>query len=156
MQINMGLPNLPRVLAGFPGVGKSTLFRNDPERYADSDSSTFDKANFPANYIEHIQHLLDTTDKTIFVSTHDDVRAALDEAGIQFVLVYPDASLKPAFMERYAGRGSPQPFLDLMHNKFDDFVQQCEDFESSCCNKVKLTEPDQNMQYAMQSLGFKC
>ena len=33
MQINMGLPDLPRVFAGFPGVGKSTLFRDDPERY---------------------------------------------------------------------------------------------------------------------------
>lgn len=156
MQINMGLPDLPRVFAGFPGVGKSTLFRDDPERYADSDSSTFDKANFPANYIEHIKGLLENSSKTIFVSTHQEVRDALAESNIPFVLVYPTAELKPAFMERYAGRGSPQPFLDLMHNKFGDFVQQCEEYEFDKCVKVKLDEPDQNMQYALRQLGIKC
>lgn len=156
MQINMGLTQLPRVLAGFPGVGKSTLFRDNPDAYADSDSSTFDKAGFPANYITHIQNLLDNSDKTIFVSTHEDVRAALDAAGIPFVLVYPDAALKPNFMERYAGRGSPEPFVNLMDARFNMFVKQCDEFESPNCTKFKLTDGEHNMKSAMLSLGYKC
>lgn len=156
MQISLSTAHLPRVLAGFPGVGKSTLFRDNPEAYADSDSSTFDKAGFPANYIAHIQNLLETSDKTIFVSTHQEVRDALAEAVIPFVLVYPDASLKPNFMERYAGRGSPEPFLNLMHNQFEKFVEQCDFYEFDRCIKFKLTDDDQNMKSAMLSLGYKC
>ena len=47
-----------KVICGFPGVGKSTLFKElEDSDYLvlDSDSSTFDKTKFPENYIEHIK-----------------------------------------------------------------------------------------------------
>lgn len=156
MKVSLSVGDMPRVIAGFPGVGKSTLFRENPERYADSDSSTFDKAGFPANYIEHIKHLIETTDKTIFVSTHAAVRQALQEAVIPFALVYPDAELKPAYLERYVGRNSPQAFCDMMSEKFNDFVRECDEFEYDRCTKFKLAESDHNMRTAMQALGFDC
>ena len=50
----------PMLVAGFPGTGKSSYCYRDadymPQGFAtDSDSSKFDKANFPQNYIEHIK-----------------------------------------------------------------------------------------------------
>ena len=42
---------------------------------------------FPKNYIEHIKENIGKVDY-IFVSTHEEVRKALTDAGIEFILVY--------------------------------------------------------------------
>ena len=44
-----------KVYSAFPGVGKTTYFNTTDKNVLDSDSSKFDKKNFPANYIEHIE-----------------------------------------------------------------------------------------------------
>lgn len=128
MEFDLDLNNNPldRVIAGFPGVGKSYLFNNDNEEYADSDSSTFDKADFPANYIRHIVDLLGNTNKTIFVSTHDTVRQALIDNGIGYTLVYPEMGLKDEYLQRYRDRGSPDAFVKMMESKWEEFVSGCE------------------------------
>lgn len=138
------------VISCFPGGGKSTickearklgLFHVDvkkdgelgdlaPEGLVplfDSDSSLFPKEAFPQNYIEHIKGILETyPDVVIMVSSHDNVRAALAEAGIEFVLAYPQRELKGEYIERYKGRGSPEAFVDLMENKWNDFITSAE------------------------------
>lgn len=45
------------VIAGFPGVGKSTVTANMKITSCDSDSSKFDKAHFPENYISYIREI---------------------------------------------------------------------------------------------------
>ena len=124
------------VVAGFPGVGKSHMFRN-PEGLTilDSDSSKFSwvegkegeerHPDFPANYIAHIKENIGKVD-VIFVSTHVLVRRALAEAGIDFNLVYPNADLKSDYMKRYEERGSDAFFLALMDEKFDEFIADVE------------------------------
>ena len=57
----------PMLVAGFPGTGKSSYcYRYAdymPQGFAtDSDSSKFDKDNFPQNYIEHIRELRSSLD----------------------------------------------------------------------------------------------
>ena len=62
------------VVSAFPGCGKSHLFRNKGEKkILDSDSSTFDKSQFPQNYIEHIKFNIGEVD-IILVSSHKEVR----------------------------------------------------------------------------------
>lgn len=113
------------VFSGFPGVGKSTVFRSaDGLVVADSDSSTFDKAEFPGNYLMHIQETRPKVD-VLLVSSHNVVRDELEERGIPFHLVYPTVDQKDEYMARYKERGSPQPFLDLMDQNWEKFIGEC-------------------------------
>lgn len=142
------------VLSAFPGCGKSEIFKRATELglkpcfvefdettnmynlavaktfgipVFDSDSSKFDKAAFPGNYISHIQNVLNTFDDVvILVSSHDNVREAMREAGIEYHLVYPQLELKGEYIERYKGRGSPDAFVNMMDEKWVDFIESCE------------------------------
>lgn len=129
---------MPVVIAGFPGVGKTTVF-NQGNKCIDSDSSKFDKTNFPANYIEHIKEKLkDESLDYIFVSTHTSVRHALVSAKIPYILVYPKITLKQEYLQRYRDRGSPGSFIDLMDKSWSDFVVDCA--SQYGCERIILTE----------------
>jgi len=61
------------VIAGFPGVGKTTATKLLKEKgiiVLDSDSSKFDKQHFPANYIEHIKTALAEIKQILFLYPH--------------------------------------------------------------------------------------
>ena len=129
-----------KVVCGFPGVGKSTLFKelNDSGvKVLDSDSSTFDKKEFPDNYIKHIK---DKTAEgyTILASSHDVVRDALIANDMKFTLIYPDKSLKAEYLKRYKERGSPEPFITLLDNNWDKWIGQCDDLTHELVSKVVL------------------
>lgn len=128
------------IVCGFPGVGKSTLFKelkDSGTKVLDSDSSTFDKADFPANYIKHIK---EQTGKgyTILASSHDVVRDALIKEGMNFTLVYPDKSLKEEYLKRYKERGSPESFVKLLDSNWDKWIGQCDDLEDKHVSKIVL------------------
>lgn len=121
------------VISGFPGTGKSHYINygegNDyiPQGFAaDSDSSTFDKANFPQNYIEHIKGLIAKGTCRIFVSSHSEVREALFNEGIYFHLVYPKRSLKSEYLKRYKERGSSEAFIKLISDNWDNWLDELE------------------------------
>jgi len=150
-----------KVISGFPAVGKSHFYNktkkesleneNDVPLVSDSDSSNFswlkDKEGnntrernpkFPQNYIEHIKSKIKERVDYVFVSSHKEVRDALVEAGIKFTLVYPDLSLRDEWIERCRRRGSPQGFLDMLKNKWNTFILECETQKG--CNTVCLKE----------------
>lgn len=130
--------------SGFPGVGKSTVY-GDRDAYSvnilDSDSSTFDKSQFPGNYIKHIQQQI-ALGNLILCSSHDTVRAALVANNIPFHLVFPDPKCKMEYLQRYTDRGSPAAFVDMMYNKWDEFIDGCQKQEG--CVKTIL-QPGQFM-----------
>lgn len=128
---------LQNVFSGFPGIGKSSVFRDSQGyRVADSDSSTFPKGDeFPANYLTHIQETRPTVD-ILLVSSHDIVRDEMEEYGIPFYLVYPTMDQKQDYMQRYRERGSPQPFLDLMDKNWEKFITGCQ--QQDGCTHVVL------------------
>lgn len=127
---------MTRIFSGFPGVGKSTLFKHFPDQVADSDSSTFDKSDFPANYIRHIQSVIeDGSKEVLFVSSHKVVRDALTEAEIDFTLVYPSLECKEEYLRRYINRESPEAFIKLLTTQFDNWVNECMEFEG---DKIEL------------------
>lgn len=128
---------ITKVYSAFPGVGKTTYFNTTSKNVLDSDSSKFDKKKFPENYIEHIvRNIQDPNVDKILVSSHKDVRDALVARGINFVLVYPDASLKDEYIQRYKNRGNNDAFVELLNNNWDSWMREMDNQKG--CYKVKL------------------
>lgn len=112
-----------KIIAAFPGAGKSFLSNKHPH-ISDSDSSHFDKRYFPTNYLDHIQALYDRGVCT-FVSSHSLVREGLVKRNLPFLLAYPDHACRDEYMERYSQRGSPVAFLELLYNNWDTWLDEC-------------------------------
>lgn len=143
-----------KIISGFPGVGKSCCTAEHPD-WLDSDSSQFSwlrdehgkilkdengkdrrNPNFPNNYIQHIQKNIGKT-PVIFVSTHAEVLDALEAHNIPYMLVYPERDLKQEYLTRFTERGNPQPFLNMMNEKWDDFLGQLEN-RTGCQERIVL------------------
>lgn len=145
-------------VCAFPGVGKSSIFRSaeeyglvkgvNPEELKeqfgaffglnkpvvfDSDSSHFDKTKFPQNYIQHMKNLQDLYGDNFIalVSSHDNVREAMKREGIKYDLVFPDRSIKDEFIQRYIDRGNTEFFVKLLTEKWDDFIDSCENDQTT-------------------------
>jgi len=128
-----------KIISGFPGVGKSYMFNNNSKlTILDSDSSNFswvkdDKGNntsernpnFPSNYVQHIKENIGKVD-IIMVSSHDIVRKSLQDANINYTIVYPDISLKDEYIQRYKDRGSNEGFVTMINKNWSNFIVETE------------------------------
>lgn len=129
--------NKALIISAFPGCGKTHFFNNNStdDIILDSDSSKFDKAEFPSNYINHIKENIDKAD-IILVSSHKDVRDALCANDIDFILVYPDMSIKQEYLERYTERGSAETFIKLVDNNWNSWLDEVNNQKG--CYRVRL------------------
>ena len=123
-----------KIISAFPGTGKSHFFNNTDLFVLDSDSSYFDKSKFPQNYIEHIKSYIGKVDY-ILVSSHEDVRNALKENFIDFLLVYPSIEIKNEYLDRYKVRGSSDGFVNLINANWDKWIKDCAN-QKGCLNIV--------------------
>lgn len=122
-----------RVIAAFPGTGKTWMFDHQDEFnliISDSDSSKFSWSSpgvrhedFPNNYIQHIISKIGMVD-VIFISTHKDVRDALKEASIDYTLIYPERDEKQFYIQRFQNRGSTDAFIKLVGDKWDEWMDE--------------------------------
>ena len=122
--------------AGFPAVGKSYFYNHSKLKVLDSDSSKFDKAFFPKNYIDHIKANLGKVD-IILISSHEVVRDALVKEGLDFTLVYPNIDLKQEFIERYKQREDPESFIKLVSDNWTEWITQLQN--QNGCKKIELS-----------------
>lgn len=123
------MKKLNLVISAFPGTGKSTATKslNSKNWYVkDSDSSTFDKSEFPQNYLQHIEKYRHEVD-VIFVSSHKVVREALKEAKIPYISVFPEKHLRQEYLKRYKERGSPEAFIKLLDENWRAWLDDMED-----------------------------
>lgn len=133
---------LTKIISAFPGTGKSFYHNNNKETTLDSDSSNFSwiylndhkirNPEFPNNYINHIKENIGKVDY-IFVSSHKEVRQALKESSLFFYLVYPNINDKQIYIQRYINRNSPKPFIDLIENNWENWINECIN-ETNCAN----------------------
>lgn len=124
-------------------MGKTTLHREVAARgikICDSDSSTFDKAEFPQNYIAHIKEKL-ADGYTVLCSTHKVVREALQAAELDYTLVYPAHALFDDYIRRYEERNNTPAFVTLMSVNWTAFVTQCAE-DRGAAIKIELNRPD--------------
>lgn len=151
------------IISAFPGTGKSFYHKWNSDKCLDSDSSEFSwikdengnntkerNPEFPANYIERIKENIGKVD-IIFVSSHDVVRRALEEANIKYVLVYPEISAKEEYIRRYKERGNNENFISFISDNWDTFINDMKNETFPYKRELK------DWQY-MSSLGviFSC
>jgi len=127
-QENKAMPYDTLLCAAFPGTGKSTMYRRyygTEKIILDSDSSKFNKDQFPQNYLQHIKDNIGKCD-IIFISSHKEVRNALVANGLNFTLIYPDRSTKDEYIARYKDRGNSHQFIELVEKNWDLWIDECE------------------------------
>lgn len=146
---------IARVICGYPGIGKSWLVDHSDLKVLDSDSSKFSwiydgfgnktgkrNPNFVEDYIAHIKENLFFAD-VICVSTHLNIRQALEREHIDFVTVYPELKEKEAFLRRYKERGSSELFIADQAANWEDRIKNVE-FEAHGSKLIYL-KADQNL-----------
>lgn len=125
-----------KLISAFPATGKTLYFQNN-KNVLDSDSSKFDKALFPENYINHIKENIGHV-KIILISSHDIVREALTREGLEYTLVFPDKSLKQEYVKRFKARGNNNSFIELLNNNWDEWINQLQNQKG--CKKIVLNK----------------
>lgn len=125
---------MSKIISAFPGIGKSYFTKqmkvDHPElKVSDSDSSMFSwisegerDPNFPENYMTHIDYKIMEQYHFIFISSHEDVRNALEEKGKHFYLVFPHESLKDMFLQRYRDRGNSESFIEILDKNWEAWL----------------------------------
>lgn len=118
-----------RVIAGFPGVGKSTLC-TQYHNVVDLDSALFEKnEQFAENYVNKIKEELQVPNRCVVVSVHPPLLEKMKEEGIPFYLVYPGSSLKEEFLVRYEGRKDTKDFIKQLDDNWFNYLNGLHNFE---------------------------
>lgn len=132
IKFNISKANKSLIVCGFPGVGKSSLFKEYGEKdISDSDSSKFPKEGFPKNYIKHIEGLVGKK-SAILVSTHKEVLDELEKLNLNYIIMYPERGLKEEYIQRYKDRGSPEGFIKTLSENWDMFHDDIETPRNNC------------------------
>lgn len=125
------------LIAAFPGTGKSFYCSSQNSEYiSDSDSSTFDKKDFPVNYIADTKQKILQNYSHVFISSHKEVRNELVKNNLEFILVYPNINLKQEYLDRYKSRKSSDAFIQLISNNWDSWLQELKNQQN--CLHVEL------------------
>lgn len=126
------------IVSAFPCCGKTYAFEHYQDKFSmlDSDSSQFSwikdeygnntkerNPEFPNNYIQHIKDNIGKVN-IIFVSSHESVRKAMDEAGIYYKCVYPKSDMLNEWVGRMYRRGSDAKFIQFIIDNWDSFMHE--------------------------------
>jgi len=150
--------NKTRIISAFPACGKTTLFEKGYEGAVilDSDSSNYSWSSpevrdpdFPDNYMQHIKENIGKVDY-IFVSSHIDVRNALDSHGLAWCFVVPDKSLMMEWIGRCYVRGDSYGFIDTLTKNWDNWTGQNSD---PMPNAQSTLKSGQHLEDAMHFLA---
>lgn len=152
------------IVSAFPCTGKSTFVNQCTDLLLfDSDSSSYSWINkddgtrernpeFPNNYINRIKECIGDYD-IIFVSSHETVRKALAEAGINYILIYPrdKTELLLEYVNRATNRGSSLEFIRNMANHWDEWIKSCDEDESAAY-KIPLASKEATIGNIMHAV----
>ncbi len=125
------------VICGFPGVGK-TMVANNRSNILDAESTAFHwifdpvtpesmvrNPAFPQNYRAYLQENSLRYD-FILSATHKEVRDELKRRQEKYIIVAPKRELKNEYLIRYLRRGSDIKFIELLNEKWDEFITDIE------------------------------
>ena len=81
--------------------------------------------HFVEDYIDHIKENIGKVD-FIFVSSHLEVRRALEAEGIKYITIYPDSSLLAEWVGRMYLRGNNASFIKHQIDHWDEYLRNIE------------------------------
>lgn len=135
--------NKPLIIAGFAGIGKTTL-ANKYKNVIDLESSIYrwdntgledipveqrkgtkrkENPNWPNNYIEEIKKQRLNYD-IILVWIHPNTLKIYDENDIDYVLCFPEKSAIKIYEERYKKRGNNKEYISKIVDTYDDSFEE--------------------------------
>lgn len=127
--------NRPVIVAGFPGVGKTTFANKHSTRIVDVDAGNYLKGPSPRysglSQIDPIR-IVDEVGKKlkqpkvemIFVSTHHGVLRELESRGLHYVLTFPRETAKADYLNRYQGRQEKLNYHAYLQKHWDELWQE--------------------------------
>lgn len=123
-----------RIIAGFPGVGKSSLAKKYPDLVTDLDSGLFGKdkdGNKNENWLEDYYQAIikQSENKVILTSTHKELLEKLQENDIPFAIVIPDINIVEEYLQRYKQRGSNEEFIQKIYEQWDGWINKINNME---------------------------
>lgn len=139
------------IISAFPACGKSYMYNNyngKPYYMLDSDSSKFSwiyengvktnkrNPNFITDYMNHIKENIGKVD-VIFVSSHAEVRKALRENNLKYIMVYPSLDMKDEMLKRMRKRGNDESFIKFQRDNYEKFITEIIE-ECRLCSGVKI------------------
>jgi hypothetical protein len=128
--IAAGLPSMKNEYCKMIKEDKSDItaisLRSDYFRYCETGKGFLHiNTQFPENYVNIVKELIGVAD-IVFVSTFPEVLTNMDDTGVDYVLVYPDRSMKGDWNSRCGDN----PMGQLVDVAWDEFIDK---FESSKC-----------------------
>lgn len=129
---------IKNIIAGFPGVGKSTAAKNKDWMFLDMESSDYHwvvdgegnktcHPEWPINYVDAIMNAAHdnmSPQLYILISTHNEVLVELDKRHIYYNAVLPKS--KDIYLQRYRERGNTEEFIAKLDANFDSFIESVE------------------------------
>lgn len=133
------------VISGFPGIGKSYFYNMNKNRCLDLDldldytnNSNDEKNIFIKKNIEYIKSSLNGQNEYILVSANKDVREALKNNNIPFILIYPNISRKDEFIKRFIDIEYSESYVQYIDNNWEFMLNELKN-ETNCI-KVELSK----------------
>ena len=173
-----------KIISAFPACGKTYAFEKLNQKgytIIDSDSSQFSwkqvideeyefknrgrkdykekyikvrNPEFPNNYIQHIEENIGKVDY-IFVSSHKEVRDALNSNNIFFTLIYPDRSMKAEWIGRCFLRVSGERFCQMLADNWDKWIDEIKSTEHCdrwVLGRDEIIDDDEKTYYYLSEL----
>lgn len=156
------------IVSAFAGVGKTTLAQKYGKDVIDLESGDFRWLNndgteqskgsqrvqnprFPINYLEAIK-AANQKYKVVLISQHEVIRKCLDAVKLDYILAYPDMSMKEEFIERYRKRGNNENFIRLISTEWEKWIQALDSVQTH--SKIVLQKGQYLSDYVVE-LGLE-
>ena len=156
------------IVSAFAGVGKTTLAKKYNKDVIDLESGNYKwlendgteaskgerkspNPNYPINYLEAIKKA-NSQNKVVLISQHEIIRKCLDTVKLDYIIVYPDKSMKEEFIQRYKNRGNSENFIQLISKEWDNWITALDAIDNH--KKIVLQKGQYLSDYAVE-LGLE-
>jgi hypothetical protein len=133
------------IIAGNPGIGKTTLVKNYAKQFniVDFDSEPYRKdPNWPNNYLDLVEEKA-AGESLLLISSYPEVVKELTTRGYEVTVVCADESLESEYRDKYKDRGNSQEMVDkFIASAFTSNEEQLKRFEGS---KVVFLQTGQHL-----------